>query len=53
LCTGSVDRIRRRPIDRIVSLFVPVQRYRCLNLACGWEGNLRPVARAASDYSAS
>lgn len=38
LCGEVVARIRRRAIDRLVSLIRPVHRYRC---RCGWEGNLR------------
>jgi hypothetical protein len=39
-CGGAVDRIRRRPIDRLTSLIRPVQRYQCIALECGWVGNL-------------
>lgn len=40
---GSRDlsRIRRRPVDRIYSLFFPVRRYRCCAFACNWEGVLK------------
>jgi hypothetical protein len=37
-CAGSVDRIPRRLVDRLASLFAPVHRYRCR--ACNWEGNV-------------
>jgi hypothetical protein len=47
-CNGSVDRIRRRLADRIVSLFTPVRRYRCWNYDCKWEGNLRRQESIAS-----
>ncbi len=40
-CGGPVERIRRRPADRLLSFFYPVRRYRCFNLACRWEGILR------------
>jgi hypothetical protein len=50
-CAGSVERVRRRLIDRIVSVFVPVRRYRCRNDACSWEGNLRSAGRSATGYS--
>ncbi len=33
-------RIHRRPIDRFLSLFVGLQRYRCPQFQCQWEGNL-------------
>jgi predicted RNA-binding Zn-ribbon protein involved in translation (DUF1610 family) len=40
-CGGSVQRIRRRWIDRLASAVVGLHRYRCHSLVCGWEGNLR------------
>jgi hypothetical protein len=39
-CGGPALRIRRRPIDRVLSLFRPVQRYQCIALECEWQGNL-------------
>lgn len=33
-------RIARRPADRILSVFRRVQRYQCIVLECGWQGNL-------------
>ncbi len=41
-CNGSVNRVRRRFIDRLVSLITPVHRYRChaKGWGCDWEGNL-------------
>lgn len=33
-------RIHRRPIDRLLSLFVDVYRFRCQQFECQWEGNL-------------
>ncbi len=39
-CNGELDRIRRRLVDRLVSLFAPCYRYRCRSLGCHWEGNL-------------
>ena len=38
-CEQALDRIRRRPIDRLTSLFAPIRRYRCRNFTCRWEGN--------------
>ena len=39
LCSGlNVGRTLRRRFDRIISLVVPVRRYRCKS--CGWTGNL-------------
>jgi hypothetical protein len=28
-------------VDRLVSIFYPVHRYRCRSFVCNWEGNLR------------
>jgi len=36
-----LTRIRRRHIDRLISVFWGVWRYRCNNFQCQWEGNLR------------
>ena len=43
VCHGGIERIRRRWIDRVVSLVLPMQRYRCQSRGwgCEWEGNLR------------
>ncbi len=40
-CSAAVFRVSRRLIDLLVSVFVPVRRYRCRSMKCGWEGNLR------------
>ena len=40
-CKASVFRISRRFVDLLVSLVVPIRRYRCISMACSWEGNLR------------
>ena len=37
--TGLV-RVQRRAVDRLLGLFVPMRRYRCTHVECGWEGNL-------------
>jgi hypothetical protein len=37
-CGGGVHRVHRRWGDRVVSLFVPVRRYRCSNRECRWCG---------------
>lgn len=43
-CSGSLIRIRRRVVDRILCFFTPVWRYRCSgdngNPACAWQGNI-------------
>lgn len=41
VCNGSTNRIPRRLIDLILSIFTPVRRYRCRSMSCTWEGNLR------------
>ena len=40
-CGGELIQIRRRPIDRLLSAIVPVSRFRCSTMQCGYEGNLR------------
>jgi len=37
-CNSSIHRTHRRPIDRLICLFVPVRRYRCANGQCRWKG---------------
>jgi hypothetical protein len=49
-CRGPVDRIPRLGLDRLISLVVPLRRYRCCNFACAWEGTLRAGRDAASRY---
>jgi hypothetical protein len=44
-CHGSgslsvLERIKRRFIDRLVSVIWPRHRYHCRSMGCGWEGNL-------------
>ena len=39
-CQGHLIRTPRRPTDRLLSLFKPVQRYRCARFSCQWVGNL-------------
>lgn len=41
ICGGYLERIRRRRLDRLLSLFVEVRRYQCQNHRCQWEGTLR------------
>ena len=40
-CLSGVNRVPRGALDRLISLVVPVRRYRCRALACAWEGALR------------
>jgi hypothetical protein len=37
-CQGELHRVHRRTIDRVVSLYVPVARYRCRTRDCMWTG---------------
>lgn len=49
-CDGPIDRIPRLALDRLVSLVVPLRRYRCCTPACAWEGTLRTRRDATSGY---
>jgi hypothetical protein len=40
-CGQGTSRIERRWSDRLLNVLVPLRRYRCVNAACGWQGNLR------------
>lgn len=44
VCGGDLRRRHRRWSDRVLSLLVPVKRYRCKNSECPWEG-LRATRR--------
>lgn len=37
-CKGDIHRVHRRAVDRLISVFVPVRRYRCANGQCRWYG---------------
>ena len=39
-CHGYARRIRRRRIDRLISLVKPVARFECQNHVCQWVGNI-------------
>jgi hypothetical protein len=45
----DLERVRRRLVDRLISLIRPRHRYRCRSMGCDWEGNLpaRPARYAA------
>jgi hypothetical protein len=43
-CDSGLIRVRRRPIDRLLSTFVPVRRFRCSGMGCGYEGNVAKTA---------
>jgi hypothetical protein len=38
-------RVHRRLIDRVISVFWSVRRYRCETFSCQWEGNLHQKRR--------
>jgi len=40
LCGGEAYRVRRRLVDRITSVWRPIERYHCYMPRCNWEGNL-------------
>ena len=47
VCNGQLLRTRRRAVDRLSSLFVPVHRYRCHVFSCQWVGNFGTQADRA------
>jgi hypothetical protein len=58
-CGGVIHRVHRKASDRLVSVIVPVRRYRCASRECGWQG-LRvsvpdgapqPVVQKAAQHS--
>ena len=49
--SGQLMRVHRRFVDRVISLFRPLRRYRCQSMDCDWEGNL-PAGRIASQRGA-
>ena len=53
LCAAYLMRVPRRGIDRLLSLFVRVYRYRCPIVSCQWEGNLRVRSRADPEMTIS
>ena len=51
-CNGNIYRVHRNAVDRLINLYVPVQRYRCANDQCLWHG-LRVGAGHGSGRSSS
>lgn len=37
-CGGSIHRVHRKWYDRVISVYVPVRRYRCSEEDCRWKG---------------
>lgn len=50
-CKGSVYRVPRRFVDLLLSTLMPVHRYRCDEMGCTWEGNLRTTPRSLPDQA--
>lgn len=48
-CEGHLYRVPRRVVDVLLSILLPVHRYRCRSEACGWEGNLRKKTPSRPD----
>ena len=40
-CADPLIRVPRRSVDKLLSQYVRVARYRCERHACQWEGNIR------------
>ena len=40
-CNAPVIRVSRKDIDLLISIFVPLRRYRCSSMKCGWEEVVR------------
>lgn len=49
-CGGNVHRKHRTLPDRLLSLLVPVHRYRCVNYECHWQGLRVVPARGAPQF---
>jgi hypothetical protein len=44
----ELQRIPRRAVDRLLSAFHTIHRYRCRATGCGWVGNLAVVGHPAN-----
>ena len=44
-CGGRLVRTPRRLVDRLISQFTPILRYRCERFLCQWQGNIRMNAQ--------
>jgi hypothetical protein len=40
VCGSQLKRVRRSLLDRLISLFVPMERVRCASKVCSWEGRV-------------
>ncbi len=50
LCKGATYRIHRRLVDLFVNIFTPINRYRCTQYCCHWEGNLRRTRQSSTHH---
>lgn len=50
-CASVTQRVRRLWGDRLLSLFAPCVRCRCLSFTCSWEGRLRDPGRTSISLS--
>jgi len=39
-CQDVVTRVKRRYVDRLMSIAIRVHRYQCMSPVCGWRGNM-------------
>lgn len=39
-CSAEIYRVPRRLFDRVLSVLVPMHRYKCSLPYCDWEGNV-------------
>jgi hypothetical protein len=46
-----VFNVSRRFVDLLISVFIPVRRYRCISMQCSWEGNLRDYCRLLACFA--
>lgn len=51
-CERRAERMARSWGDRVVSLFMPVVRYRCVSAGCGWQGLLLRRHRRHTEFAA-
>ena len=48
LCAGPALRVSRHWLDRLLGIWVPSWRYRCMAASCGWAGLLLQQPQAPS-----
>jgi len=50
-CNGNIYRVHRHAVDRLISLYLPVWRYRCANDQCRWHGRRVSVGHGSGRSS--